>query len=308
MPWRRRPRAAFVSGLLTVTALIAAAASLRESDPPLPRTSIDNTLTRDAHGCASVRSSVWHPLSGVDYTGRLRITLPARFGGAIALFIGDTIPLDVEATTDEGNPVGVSLERLPSGPGLHVPPDYWLDDGSPWNAPREISRVTIDARGDRERALTLSLGRRAPRVLARLIGYPDSVRVPVCADPLRAGELYFATGWYGPERDGTEGPVRRMREHGAVLVPSADGRTARVRARIAPSADDTRLETRLTLRVNDVYEADAVVLRAGFADYEWVVPDSAWVSGTNELLFRVSQTRMRGTRTLGLALASLHVE
>jgi hypothetical protein len=49
-------------------------------------------------------------------------------------------------------------------------------------------------------------------------------------------------------------------------------------------------------------------MRAGFADYEWSVPDAAWVAGTNELFFTVSRVERRGTRALGLALASLHVE
>jgi hypothetical protein len=308
VPWRLGPQAAVFSGLLAVTAFIAATGSLRGSDPALPHPSIDETLTRDAAGCASVRSCVWHPLSGVDYTGRLRLTLPPQFGGAITLFIGDSIRLDFEASTPDGRPVAIDLERLPSGPGVDVPPDFWLDDGAPWKAPQEISRVTIDARGDRERAVTLSLGRRAPRVLARLIGYPDTVRAPVCAEALGAGEIYFATGWYEPEPDAVAGPIRRMREHGAVLVSSAEGGAARVRARMAPAVGDTPLQTQLTLRVNDVYEARAVVMRAGFADYEWAVPDAAWVAGTNELLFSVSQTWVSGTRTLGLALESLHVQ
>jgi hypothetical protein len=309
MPWRRRPRAALVIGLLGATALLAAAAGLRAPDPVSPTASIDNTLTRDPSGCAGVRSTVWHPLSGVEYTGRLRISLPAQFGGAIVLFVGDSIPLDIEAETDEGAPVLMSRERLTAGPGVHVPPDFWLDDHTPWDAPREITQVTIDAAGDRDRVFTLSLGRRAPRVLARLIGYPADVRLPVCAALVRAGETYFATGWYGQEHDVVEGPVRWMREHGAVLVPSSHGRMTRIRARLAPAVTaGVGDQATLGVRVNDVLDVKVGTLRAGFADYEFMVPDAAWVPGTNELLFQVSRTQERGTRRLGLALASLHVE
>ncbi len=288
---------------------------LRVAEPPLPASpattttavalgaALDTTLTRDLEGCAGVRSTVWHPLSGVDYTGQLRITLPARGGGSIVLFIGDTIPLDVEAETPDGAPIAISRERLRAGPGVDLPPDYWLEDQSPWNAPGEVVRVTADARGDRDEPFVLRLGRRAPRVLARLIGYPRDVAVPVCADPVADGEPYFATGWYGEERT-PDGAVRWMREHGAILVRSAHGSAARVRIRAAPAV----AETMITLRVNDVLDLAPILVGAGYADYEWSVPDAAWVAGTNELFFSVSRVERRGGRTLGMALASLHVE
>jgi hypothetical protein len=271
-------------------------------------TSIDETLTRDAEGCANVRGTVWHPLSGIEYTGRLRVTLPARLGGAIVFFIGDSVPLDVEAETGRRVPLAISRERLRTGPGVSLPPDFWLEYQIPFNAPREITRVTVDARGEHELSFILRLGRRAPRVLARLIGYPAEAKAPVCADPVREDERYFATGWYGEEPT-AEGAIRWMRELGAVLVSSTDGGDTRVRIRAAPAvAGEGRGETAVTLRVNDVFELPAVAMRAGLADYEWSVPVAAWVSGTNELLFTVSRVERRGTRTLGLALASLHVD
>jgi hypothetical protein len=295
-------------GLLTATALVAAAAGLRAPHES-SLLSIDNTLTRDAAGCAGVRSTVWHPLSGIDYTGRLRITLPPQYGGAITMFVGDNLPLDLEASTDKGEPVALNHERFVSGPGVQMPPDFWLDDGSPLDAPRQISRITIDALGERDRAVTLSLGRRAPRVLARLVNYAADVSVAVCATPVPAGATYFASGWYGEERDADEGTIRWMRKHGAVLVGSDDGRTARVRVRVAPRVSPgADREALLHVRVNDVYDAAPRRLADGFADYEWTVPDTAWVPGTNELLFTVSETQVHGTRTLGLALASLHVQ
>jgi hypothetical protein len=265
---------------------------------------IDSTLARDDAGCAGVRSDVWHPLSGVDYTGRLRVGLPARAGGQLVMFVGDSIPLDIDAQTVDGHAVSMHLERLPSGPGLHVPPDFWLDDNAPWSAPPEITRVTIDANPIRALDFTIALGRRAPRVVARLIGYSAVARAPVCADRVKEGERYFATGWYGEEQDDA-GAVRWMREYGAVLISSVDGRAVRVRLRAAPAVASFDAETTLSLRVNDFVDLAPVTMQRGFADYEWSVPDAAWVPGTNELFFRVSRTVSRGTRTLGLAMASL---
>lgn len=266
---------------------------------------IDTTLARDDAGCAGVRSDSWHPLSGVEYTGRLRVHLPAHAGAQIVWFIGDRVPLEIDAASAEGRPVAVHRERLPPGPGVHIPPDFWLDDSSPWNAPGEIVRVAIDANALRDLDFTMSLGRRAPRVLARLFGYPPEARAPVCAEPVAPGELYFASGWYG-EEDGDFGRIRWMSEYGAVLLSSSDGRAVHVQLRAAPAvppADDGG--TTLSLRVNDFADLASQPMQRGLAVYEWEVPDAAWVTGTNELFFHVSRTVARGTRTLGLALASL---
>jgi hypothetical protein len=320
MPWRFGPRAALALGLPGAVALGVFSEKLRVPDPAsppsLPRAvtaaepprSIDATLTRDPAGCAGVRSIVWHPLSGVEYTGRLRISLPARSGGAIVLFVGDSVPLDVEAETADGAPLPIVRERLRPAAGVDLPPDFWLEDQVPVNAPREVTRVTVAARGGGDLAFVLLLGRRAPRVLARLIGYPPEARAPVCADAVREGQRYFATGWYGEEAT-PEGSIRWMREHGAVLVPSTHGLGARVRIRAAPALpSEGEMETTMTLRVNDVFESPAVAMSPEVSDYEWSVPDAAWVSGTNELFFRVSRAERRGSRTVGLALTSLHVE
>lgn len=306
MPWRLRPRAAPIV-VLSASALIAASAGLR-APASAPLSSIDATLTRDAAGCAGVSSIVWHPLSGLDYTGRLRITLPARFGGAIAIYVGDRIPLDLEASTQDDQPLAMNHERLIAGPGALLPPDFWLEDGTPLDAPRHVSRVVLDASGEDVRIITLSLGRRAARVLARLVNYPSNVRAPVCAQQIADGEVYYATGWSGQATDPLEGSIRWMGEHGAIVVSSPDGGAAQLRVRVAPAVSSVGDErTRLTVRVNDVMELAPVSLSAGFADYEFAVPDAAWVRGANELLFSVSRTDESGRFTRGLALASLHV-
>jgi hypothetical protein len=99
-----------------------------------------------------------------------------------------------------------------------------------------------------------------------------------------------------------------MREYGAVLLSSSHGHAVRVRVRAAPAvASVDAAATTLSLRVNDFVDLAPVVLQPGFAEYEWSVPDPAWVPGTNELFFRVSRTVTRGRRTLGLAMASLTV-
>lgn len=294
--------------LLSAGALTAAAAVLRSTsaaDSPAEPT-IDDTLTRDEAGCAGVSSAVWHPLSGLEYTGRLRIRLPGQFGGALAIYVGSSVPLDLEASNERGEPVPINHERMVLGPGVFVPPDFWLDDGSPLAAPRHVSQLLIDASGEGTRTVVLSLGRRAPRVLARAIGYSSAGRVQICAEPLAAREIYFATGWYGQEHDPKIGPVRWMRQHGAVLVWSAEGRAARLRVRLAPAVDSE--QPQLAVRVNEAYDLEPFTLRPGFQEYELQIPDEAWVRGSNELFFRVSDVRSTNARVRGAALASLHVQ
>lgn len=295
--------------LLLSAGALAATAALRTPSNSAGHGFLDRTLTLDAAQCAGVRTALWHPLSGLEYTGRLRFTLPARVGGAIALYVGDSLPLDIEASTDRDAPVAINHERLVLGPGVLLPPDFWIEDGTPLAAPQHVSRLTIAARGERDRTVIVSLGRRAPRVLARLVNYPARVTVPVCADAVRQGDIYFATGWYGRESLDGVGAVRWMREYGALLVASVDGGAARLRLRLAPAeplpAED---DTQLTVRVNDVFDLAPIRLAAGFQDYALDVPDPAWVAGTNEVLLRVSRTTKSAGRVRGLALASLHVQ
>ena len=309
MPWRPRPRAAVVL-LLSAGALTAATAGLRTRSAAAPHELLNNTLTRDEHGCAGVSTALWHPLSGLDYTGRLRFTLPAHFGGAIALYVGDSLPLDIEAATAADVPVAIHQERLLAGTaGVLLPPDYWIEDGTPLESPRHVSRLTIDASGEHDRTVILSLGRRAPRVLARLVNYPARVNVAVCAEAVREGEVYFATGWHGRETMADVGEVRWMREHGALLVPSPDGAAARIRFAVRPaSPSQAGLPAELRVRVNDVFDLPPIHLDTDLKDYTIEVPDTAWVPGTNEILFHVSRTITTGGRVRGLALASLHVQ
>lgn len=323
MRWRRGPRAAVAPGAIGAAALVAFALSACAPAPPdatpsraehaaagtegASRPSINDTLTLDADGCARVPATSWHPLSGIEYTGGLRMTLPPSPRGSLVLFVGDEdLPLAVVAETLERQPVPIERTHLPPGPGLQVPPDFWLGDSTPWDAPRFITRVAIAPLPLQERTLILWLGRRAPRVLARLEGVDGSTPAIVCAAALPEDKPYFATGWYGEEPT-AEGPVRWMQGQAAVLI-AGDGAAATVRVRAAAAIEAPEAATWLTLRVNDTVVFPPRRMQKVFADYAWQVPASAWVDGANELFFSVSETSVRDRRTLGLALASLHIE
>ena len=275
--------------------------------------------------CADIRADRWSPLPGVDYTGRLGIQLPADPDGAMVLIIGDAVPLDIEAESVDGMPIPIQRERLRAGPASTVPADFWLGDGNPWSAPRSVIRLTIDAQAGRDRLLSLRLGRRAPRVFARLRDYDSAVRARICAAPLSADAEfrqerqlvvlpvtpeYFGTGWFGPELGSPElGSVRWMKAQGAILVPSARRGAVEILIRGAPAVAPDDLTT-LTLTVNNVYTAPELMLRPGQASYRWTVPSPTWLAGTNELLFTVSRTARaseRDTRELGFALQRLEL-
>lgn len=320
MRWRFRPRAAFATKLLWVPMLIAAEAMLCAQ------------LTREPQGttqpatCASVRSDRWNLLPGVEFTGRLRIDLAAGPGASLALVVGDSLPLDLEVQSATG-PMPLNGTRI--APEL-APPDYWLEYGNPWLAPGEIVMATVAAHPEHPRTVTLNLGRRAPRVLARLAGYPADRRARICAvqSPARhafantnelaitpAQREYFASGWYDVEpAPDTTSAVRWMNEYGTLLIPSSRDGNVRLRLLATPAVTVEGSDgPTLTVRVNNVFESAPIAMSDGMADYEWIVPARAWVVGTNEVLFRVSRTHQpadhRGGdgRTLGLALQRLEL-
>jgi hypothetical protein len=298
MPWRLAPRAAYSVGLVGLIGLTGSLPFVRLSDdaaPPDPSSLQLRTL-----GCARVGSDAWSPL-----------------------ILGDAIPLDIEAWTPSGT-FPITQEHMASGPGVGVPPDLWLEGGSPWDLPGELVRVTLPARAERAETIALSLGRRAPRVLARLSGYDAALQTRVCAatrftERWPAADAYeidvadsrhFVTGWYAEDVGGDGAPLRWMRQHGAVLVPSPRDGVVTVKIRASPpdarSDDEPPL---VSLRINDIHDATPQVLSPGWRDYEWTVPATAWVPGINELLFVMSKTAgtdSRG-RTRGLALQRLTV-
>jgi hypothetical protein len=186
--------------------------------------------------CAPVRSDRWSQLPGLEYTGRLGIELPAAIGGEMQLIVGDTLPLRVRVESADGGEVPTVAESLLSGPGVAAPPpDYWFDGGLPEDSPHVIRRLHLPMHPTRASLVAVHLGRRAPRVIARLSGAADEARGRICAAPLGRETLFtakdterialddphvFGTGWYGLEHRG--GAAFRWADADAVLLlPSA---------------------------------------------------------------------------------------
>jgi len=281
--------------------------------------------------CATVRADRWSQLPGLEYTGRLGLQLPPQFGGELQLIVGDALPLQVQAQTPDGRDLPITADALMTGPGREAPPpDFWLDGGLPENGPAFIRRVHVPASPARTTVVSLRLGRRAPRVLARLIGYDDVMRGRVCAAPLGRTTLFaddrrdeavslandelFGSGWYG-----VEGPDdRAFRWAGTdavVLLPSAmrTDVTVTLDAEAAAggsAADDAGAE--LTLRVNGVAVATQTMGK-GEQRYTWNVPAGVWLAGTNELWWHTSRavrpadTGGTDTRALALRVSSIAV-
>lgn len=202
-----------------------------------------------AFRCTSVRSDRWSQLPGLEYTGRLGIELPAAIGGEMQIIVGDTLPLRLRVESADGGAVPTVAESLLSGPGMDAPPpDYWFDGGLPEDGPHVISRLHLPMHPTRASLVALQLGRRAPRVIARLFGVGDGARGRICAapigrEPLLGGDTVtesislgdahvFGTGWYGLQREGTS--MYRWADADAVaLVPS----TGRMDVEVALDAE-----------------------------------------------------------------------
>ncbi|MGE3275295.1 MAG: hypothetical protein AB7O67_09300 [Vicinamibacterales bacterium] len=251
--------------------------------------------------CATIRTDRWSPLPGLEYTGRLGLHLPAG-RGRLTLLVGDTMPLLLRLALPAGQTVPVEVEPVLAGPGNdQVPPDYWLEAGDPFGMPQRVRRVTVRAEPARGRVFALELGRRAPRVFARLDGFEDgAVTARACAAPLGAGpwlteaelaaELplgdarLFGTGWFGIAGEGPDAGARLASGAAAVLVPVAAPGGMDVRLVAAPAVQG--LAT-VSLAVNGLEQASQVMDDA-WGEYHWRVPAGAWVAGTNELLFVVA--------------------
>ncbi|MCA1584326.1 MAG: hypothetical protein LC791_06010 [Acidobacteria bacterium] len=279
--------------------------------------------------CATIRSDRWSLLPGVEYTGRLGLYVPPGLGASLVLIVGDELPLQLGAALASGRTLALKQQALLKGPGSGAPPpDYWFDNGDPALAPQNVTRVTLPAHPVNSTIAGLFLGRRAPRVLARLDGHPDHDRGSVCAAPLGPDALWgrdatrevrvaletsalFGMGWYGLEGDAHD-RFRWTSSDAAVLVPSAIRSAVRVRLDAAPAAEPDASGPMLTLQVNGMREAE-LSMRPGLASYDWEIPASHWLQGTNELLFSLSRsvrpsdqgahdTRVLGMRVHGIML------
>ena len=269
--------------------------------------------------CAVVRADRWSQLPGLEYTGRLGIRVPPGIGGELDLIVGDALELPVRAESPDGSELAPRQETLSSGPGVSPPPaDFWIDDGAPSAEPRWIHRVRFTADPLVPSLVSLELGRRAPRTIARLIGYGDAARGRICAAPVGTmhlrtpgrevlnlrDEALFGAGWYGLEARERGG--YRWASPDAVMLVRAPERTdvevtleAGVAAGTGPSGATT-----IALRVNGV---DVGIRVAGVEPgYTWQVPAGVWVAGTNELWWTTSRAvrpaDMGGSDTQSLAL------
>lgn len=281
----------------------------------------------DVFRCATVRADRWSQLPGLEYTGRLGLDLPARLGGELQLVVGDALALPLRATTADGRPVPLEMEPLLSGPGAAAPPpDYWMDGSLPEDAPPWMRRVHLAADPLVRSLVSLEMGRRAPRVIARLSGYDDEARGRICAAPLgslrlmRPGEQpialtdesAFGAGWYGREGRGDQ-MFRWAEPDAVVLVRSAVRGPVTVALDAEPAAvpgPDTAVT--VSLRVNGV-DLESKPMTAGRVRYTWEVPAATWIAGTNELWWqtsravRPSDTGGGDTRSLALRVTAIAV-
>lgn len=278
--------------------------------------------------CAPVRNDRWSLLPGVEYTGRLGIDIPPGLDTGLTLIVGDDLPPQLRGAFATGETFEPRQQALMSGPGAGTPPpDYWLDAGDPALSPPRAVRVTLPGHPLARRLVSLFLGRRAPRVLARLDGSDSEARGRVCAAPLGPDALwgaatrdvqvpldaaaFYGVGWHGVEGIASA-RFRWTASDAVVLVPTTGPGPVRVRLDAAPAAPVDGGGPALTLRVNGQAQP-AQQMRAGVQRYEWIVPTSVWVPGTNELMFSVSRsvrpadTGARDTRVLGLRVEGLRL-
>jgi len=280
--------------------------------------------------CVAVRSDRWSPLPGVEFTGRLGVDVPPRLSGELQVIIGDALPLAVRVETPDGRTVPVVSEALASGAGsgAAAPADYWLEGGSPDDSPRVVARVRLPAHPLRSALWSLRLGRRAPRILARLAGFDETARGRVCAAPVSRRVFFdetrvaapvplddydlFGRGWYGVERSAAArfrrtdaDPVLLLRSAARTSViveldaepseatESAERRTDTGVGRVDARARSTTSEPAtmaVTLRVNGV-DMGTRPMAEGTARYSWSLPAGVWLAGTNELWWHVARER-----------------
>ncbi len=230
----------------------------RAGSPSFPLARVRSRLT-----CATVRADAWSALPGLEFTGRLGVALPAAVNGSMVLVVGDTIPLraDVEPLDDLN--LRIRHDRILAH--AELPPDFWLEGGTPRDAPPHVEQLTIAASPDRTRVISIRLGRRAPRVLARLRSYADGTHANVCAAPLGPDDAFaqeprlvllpdmpefFGIGWTDVLLLSGAGRVRWMDDQAAILVPSARRGRVRVELQAAP-VEDLGATATVSLRVND---------------------------------------------------------
>jgi hypothetical protein len=267
--------------------------------------------------CATVRTTSWSPLPGLEFSGRIGLELPPGAGGEIVLVVGDSGPMRLLADAADGAVVPLTVEPLQSAPGTDAPPaDFWLDRGHPHAAAPEVVRVRVAAARDEPRLIGLRFGRRGPQVLARLTGYEGDAQARVCAAPLGGEEVVIASGTmtdvlvnrpelYGAGWDGQEGVeagrARWIGQGATLLVPSRW--LGPVHLAIEALPREVNGASSLQPLVNGTV-LSAQPLVPGRRVYTWEIPPGAWTVGTNEITLRVPD---RDGREPGLGVTAVRV-
>lgn len=265
----------------------------------------------------------WSELSGVEYTGRLGLHVPAG-AGRLELVVAGADISGVRLATADGRRIG----SIVSGPARDLddlPPVLWPGDGRLPSPDTIATRVTVPASLDYAIDEALALGARAPLVAVRMVG--AATRARICAAPLPrfdpfdvattprvlvplADAAYFGSGVYPPE--GREADAFRWTGATAVmLLPSSQARAVTVEIEARPAVASSAVPVMLTAILNGV-ALGSQAMATTTAPYRWTASPQVWVDGTNELTLTVSRTAAPAAdggdpRTLGLALHALRL-
>jgi hypothetical protein len=271
--------------------------------------------------CATLQTTSWSPLPGLEYSGHFGVEIPPAVGAEVVFIMGASGPISPRAATADGVPLPLTIDALQSGPGGdRPPPDFWLEFGHPGAALLNVVRVRVPSSLGPARLVSLIPGRRAPRMLGRLVGYPGDARARICAAPLPVEDVFsggereaevdleqadlLGVGWYGIDRSAAH-PFRWTGAEAVALVPSARVGPILVRVEAMPPDQADPLDVALAVNGEPL---GARRMSRGFRVYEWQVPSALWLAATNELRLSASATARRvdrgasGTRELGLAV------
>lgn len=264
----------------------------------------------------------WRELPGLEYTGRLGVHLPAGQGTFEAVVVS-TAPAAVALTSLTGQPRGrvtplpMALDKLP---GV-----LWPRGAQAPAATAVATRLELAATPQVPQIFAVALGERAPAVAVRFLDDARSTGVAtVCAAPISREDplaqfadaaialddpAFFAGGWHGSEGAGPAA-FRWTAQRALVLVPSSASRavTIGLDARAAASGEPVTLAA-----VVNGWPAGIRVMPADGSHFEWAVPPSIWVDGTNEIAFEVSRvsrpsdTGGHDTRELGMLVTGIRL-
>jgi hypothetical protein len=266
----------------------------------------------------------WRELPGLEYTGRLGVHLPAGAGRFEAVVIAAP-PIAVGLTSAAGQGRGTS-SPLPMELD-DLPPVLWPDGGQTPDPAHVATKLELEALATTAFSTVLALGARTPAVAVRFVDDPRTPDVAtVCAAPLPRDDgldggsgpwrlpvddpAYFAGGWHAPEGFGP-GLFRWSTGRAILLVPSTAARDVTLALDARPAAGGAGPPPAVSAIVNG-WNAGSRPL-TGAATYEWTIPRTIWIDGTNEIAFELSRT-MRPSdtgshdrRELGMAVTGLRL-